>query len=171
MDRGRSNVVVERKWQILNIYKQKRKEGKIMDNDDLRKATMAAHNPEGLFRLPERRNSPNRHFYLYAKNHYQIDDVFYDVQKLQANYCGMSLEYISDRDILNRLLSLVYLHINNLQQFVSFTLRFTGQPDIRWKIQACLSVLMSAKVEDIYYELGEPDSSILPLSSEQRTSK
>jgi hypothetical protein len=142
-----------------------------MNNEDIRKATMAAHNPKELFQLPEFQNSPNRHFYLYAKNHYQIDDVFRDMKVLQGNYCGMSLEYISDRDILNKLLSLAYLHINNLQQFVDFTLRFAGQADIRWKIQVCLSVLMTAEVKDIYYELGEPDPNILPLSSAPKASR
>jgi hypothetical protein len=167
--------MVERKSKILINYKQKRKEGKIMENDDLRKATMAAHNPAGLIE-DERRNNPNRHFYLYAKNHYQIDDVFHDMKVIQGNYCGMPPQYISDRDILNKLLSLAYLHIvvdegSGFQQFVSFTLKFAGQPDIRWKIQACLSVLMTAEVKDIYYELGEPDPGILPLSSAPKASR
>ena len=150
-----------------------------MNNEDIRKATMAAHNPQGLINElvdeGERRNNPNRHFYLYAKNHYQIDDVFYDMKVIQGNYCGMPPQYVSDRDILNRLLSLVYLHVvidrdSGLQQFVSFTSKFGANDDLRWKIQTCLSVLMTAEVKDIYYELGEPDPGILPLSSAPKAS-
>jgi hypothetical protein len=35
-------------------------------------------------------------------------------------------------------------------------------------IKACLIVLMFAKVKDIYYELGEPDPAILPVTQKPK---
>lgn len=149
------------------------------DNDDIRKATMAAHNPQQLldeinqknptpFDSDGRRGNPNRHFYLYAKNHYQQDDMMEDLRTIMASYANIRSGSVRDWYILEKLLGLVYLHIKSQRQFVEFVTMFFEVPTsstLRAMIKASLVVLMAAKVEDIYYELGEPDPAILPVTN------
>jgi hypothetical protein len=152
------------------------------DNDDIRKATMAAHNPQQLldevnqknptpFDSDGRRGNPNRHFYLYAKNHYQQDDMMEDLRAIMASYANIRSGSVRDWYILEKLLKLAYLHIENDQQFVKFvTSSFEVPADSATiaMIKACLIVLMFAKVKDIYYELGEPDPAILPVTQKPK---
>lgn len=141
------------------------------DNEDIRKATMAAHNPQqlvDLFYLEDRRDNPNRHFYLYAKNHYQQDDYLEDLRTIMANYSNIQRELVQDRYIVEKLLRLVYLHIGHQQQFVKFVSSFFEVPTnsmLRAVVKASLVVLMFTEVKDIYYELGEPDPAVLPVTN------
>ena len=139
--------------------------------DDLKKATMAAHNPQGLIDEERRRDNPNRHFYLYAKNHYQQGDYLEDLRTIMASYANIQREYVRDGDIIEKLLRLVYLHIGSQQQFVKFVSSFFEIPAVsmvRAVVKASLIVLMFAEVKDIYYELGEPDPAILPVTNKPK---
>ncbi len=143
-----------------------------MNNEDIRKATMAAHNPKALLDM-ERRNSPERHFYLYAKNHYQMGDYLEDLRTIIASYANIQREYIRDYDIVEKLLRLVHLHLKGDEHFVRFVSSFfevQSNSLIHTVVKASLVVLMLAEVKDIYYELGEPDPGILPLSSAPKAS-
>lgn len=127
----------------------------------------------------------DRHFYLYAKNHYQPNGVMNDLKVLMAKRCGMDLEYVQSKDIMEILLKLAHktLRTSDAYNFADFFQDIL--PRNWWKlgrapntvnkecideedlIQAicakCLSVLCNLKVVDIDIELGEPDPSILPL--------
>ena len=139
--------------------------------DDLKKATMAAHNPQGLIDEERRRDNPNRHFYLYAKNHYQINDHLEDLRTIMANYSNIGREFVQDRYIIEKLLRLVHLHLKSDEHFVRFVTSFFEVPTVsmtRAVVKASLVVLMFAEVKDIYYELGEPDPAILPVTNKPK---
>jgi hypothetical protein len=145
------------------------------DNDDIHKATMAAHNTQQLLESGDqwcqRRNNPNRHFYLYAKNHYQQDNYLEDLRTIMANYSNIQREFVQDRYIVEKLLRLVHLHVGDQQQFVKFVSSFFDvQSDslVHQVVKASLVVLMFAEVKDIYYELGEPDPAVLPVTNKPK---
>ena len=140
------------------------------DNDDIHKATMAAHNPQQLLDM-ERRNSPERHFYLYAKNHYQQDDYLEDLRTIMVSYSNIGREYVRDGFIIEKLLRLVHLHLKTDEHFVRFVTSFFEVPGdnlVRNVVKASLIVLMFAEVKDIYYELGEPDPAVLPVTNKPK---
>ena len=140
------------------------------DNYDIRKA----HNPQTLkdfFYLEDRRNNPNRHFYLYAKNHYQQGDYLEDLRTIMASYANIQREFVRDGDIIEKLLRLVYLHIGSQQQFVKFVSSFFDVQSnslVHQVVKASLVVLMFTEVKDIYYELGEPDPAVLPVTNKPK---
>jgi hypothetical protein len=107
----------------------------------------------------------DRHFYLYAKGWYQDDiSVLLDLKILLGHYCGMSCYSITDSDVIHKLICLVEVHITNQHQFKEFVLRvFHTKGDVNSLIQHCLTVLALVTNENLGFELGEPDHSVLPL--------
>lgn len=109
----------------------------------------------------------HRHFYLYAKDWYQRTDIIKDLIKLQANYCGTEEQYLHENNVKSHLIDLVYKHIKNEHQFISF-ISDINNPFyfINTKgngiIKACLKILANTEVKDIEDSLGEPDYTILP---------
>jgi hypothetical protein len=116
------------------------------------------------------------HYYLYAKGHYEKNDLWDDLKAIQAAWCGIEAEYIDESDISNVLLPLVFKHIkeggNPEFMFIDFINRLDehnacGAPDRPFPerlIQDCLSVLRYVTAEGL--NLGEADPNILPLSKE-----
>jgi len=130
----------------------------------------------------EKELDSNRHFYLYAKGHYKETDTIKDLSIILGEYCFQDLEYIRVSDILDKLLRLAYREfIKNSNEFKFMEFMKDILPQNNWKfmndkaqnleetmIHKCLSVLRFAIVTDkdknVILNLGEADSSILPLS-------
>lgn len=115
----------------------------------------------------EQKLNADRHFYLYAKGHYQREDIVKDLIKLQANYCGMEEEYLHEKHVKEHLVCLAYKHIKNEWQFIDFMAKVNNpfyfiNDKGNGIIKACLSVLMETTVDSIEGSLGEPDYAILP---------
>ena len=131
-----------------------------------------------------------RHFYLYAKYHYQINDVIEDLKKIQADRCNINVELISVYDVAHILLELVGEHIgyedSDLDKFMTFVLDLS--PEQHWVyiparsvseitqkkdtdsfyialIHKCLSILRYTEIKDL--NLGIADPRILPLKTNQ----
>ena len=122
------------------------------------------------------KKNPLTHIYLYAKGHYKIVDHILDLARIIEEYSMVPAEYTSKRDVVDILLGIVYKHINSRSRFQEFILRLS--PDQWWKtnckidddidfviIKSCLSVLRLTEVKDL--NLGDPDSSILPLKEKE----
>ena len=125
----------------------------------------------------------SRHFYLYAKGHYHINDTLKDLKILQGEYCNTHPEYTSTEDILDHLLRLTYKHFKGEFSFLEFMSDLL--PKNHWKfinndekdlplelvmIKKCLSVLRYAQVKDdetFILNLGKADPKILTLNKEK----
>ena len=125
----------------------------------------------------------DRHVYLYAKGHYKCTNKIKDLQRIFSVRNGIGPEFISAANIANMLLSMAYPYIESKHQWEDFI--FSLRPSNRWKywiespneydfeeavIGKCLSILAMTTVFDteskkIIMDLGEPDSSILPLKN------
>lgn len=118
------------------------------------------------------------HLYLYAKGHYQKDNLIEDMKKILSERSNIPKEYIQTQDILVVLLRLTYKHIKgNEGKFTNFM--FGLLPDYIWKfggkaeekiditiIRNCLSILQNVRVKNegkILIELDDPNPDILPL--------
>ncbi len=124
------------------------------------------------------------HIYLYAKGHYQRNDVIKDMKKIITERCNIDAEYITIDDILSVVLPIAYKHIkNNEYKFIDFISNL--KPQNLWKygpakeenfdiiiIRNCLSVLSITQVKEkdgkILIELDEADSHILPLATNKK---
>lgn len=131
-----------------------------------------------------------RHYYLYAKLHYEkSDNLIEDLKKIQAATFGYDIEYVNVADIMHSLLTLVYKHYfagvpeddsihPNEMWFIEFVNDIQPERDWlfrqvhkKWTFETavcakCLSMLMMTKVRDgdkIILNLGEADPKILPL--------
>jgi hypothetical protein len=123
-----------------------------------------------------------RHFYLYAKHWYRrSDDLMADLHKIHASV--MLYGPVHDDCLVEYLVNLVAKYI------IKSEYRFTNfvndiHPLNSWKIgsppehgpfspskelhnvrvaRKCLSVMRTLSVDEIGFELGEPDPSVLPL--------
>ncbi len=116
---------------------------------------------------------PDRHFYLYAKGHYdkyrKVDEIN-GLRKIVGHRCGYDSDLVTFSDILSILLKLAYKHINRELDFTDFVERLlhgngsmfvpaigkTMKIDIQHNlIKACLGVLSMTKVSEIDFVLGE----------------
>ena len=127
------------------------------------------------------------HVYLYAKHHYKRTDTITDLKIILSKRSLIDIEFISGEDIIGCLTEITWKEINRCgnptYEFNDFVMRIL--PQNRWKvnnrdkeledlnvaiINSCLSVLSQSLVKDdngnVLLELGEPDSSILPLVKE-----
>jgi len=123
-----------------------------------------------------------RHFYLYAKNHYKKTDTLEDLKKILGVWCGVDPEHITKTDIVRKLLSIAHPHLKSESKFLDF-IKYL-EPDYLWAfpmyikeagseydfqravIHGCLSILALTRVDEIDGSLGEADSNILPFSRE-----
>lgn len=106
----------------------------------------------------------HRHFILYAKYHYQRNDVLSDLITLLSERCCMDRQYVKVEYINSILLEIVYPLIekrgNPIQAFKELIYEMN-----RSSIgEACLSFLTITPVKDFPFELGEADPRVLPLS-------
>lgn len=122
--------------------------------------------------------NPYTHFYLYAKGHYQRDGLIADLRAITSKSYGWDQpdEWPGNtQDIVAILLKLTYMHLTNEREFAEFANSL--HPDEAWRsgglknesypirlLRCCLSVL-TLTIADVLL-LGEPDPSILPLTSE-----
>ena len=128
------------------------------------------------------------HVYLYAKHHYKRANRIEDLRVILSKRSWVDVKFISANDVINCLLGITWIEINRsgnpAMQFGEFVKHIL--PENRWQVNnnkeeledldlaivsACLSILSLSIVKDdegnTLIELGEPDSSILPLRKEQ----
>lgn len=118
---------------------------------------------------------PDRHFYLYAKGHYdeyrKVDEIN-GLKKIVGHRCGYESNLVTLNDILSILLKLTYKHIETELNFTDFIERLSrggsmfGCPeankvDLQHNlIKACLGVLSMTKISNIDFQLGETNPEI-----------
>lgn len=115
----------------------------------------------------------NRHFYLYAKHHYQETEMFEDLKTIMAHYCGGKKEHMRNQDIMGKLGELAYVHLNEsiFRVFidnVSSDPLFPNDPVLPTQEVVCkqlLYILRFRTVGEIPFELGQPDPNVLPIPS------
>lgn len=113
-----------------------------------------------------------RHFYLYAKMHYQRTSTMKDLKKILCKYTGLSK--VSDKDVFSFVFDLAKLHMKPYQW--SEAIEHTFFPMFMFKkgttaksrfLDKMISVLSLTKVVDNkgnkVLNLGKPDPDILPL--------
>lgn len=81
----------------------------------------------------------DRHYYLYAKGHYEkSDDVYEDLQKIQGAWCGCNPNIIRKWHIHQKLIELAFRTIqksgNPFHQFFQFVGDIA--PENRWKVNS-----------------------------------
>lgn len=132
---------------------------------------------------------PDRHFYLYAKNHYKQTDLLEDLKKIAGHYYLLEPKHIKAADLSKILLGITRKYIIKSEfSFIDFFDRLRPERD-EWfyqmqgkdapkfdyhfaVIRACLNILQMVKVRDLRpdgsYEtlinLGEADENLLPFS-------
>lgn len=111
----------------------------------------------------------DRHFFLYAKGHYIRINATVDLKKLVALRCGLDEKHVSDIDVIS-ILSLVQCNKVSLDKFLTKLIdieRYYPEYTYHEKlIHALLYFLQFADVKDIPFKLGEADSTILPLRTD-----
>ena len=125
----------------------------------------------------------DRHFYLYAKLWYKRTNIIDDMKVIMSKRSGVDTQFIRITDIIYVLTRLVqttpnFKRENFLEEFATEIL-----PSEQWKhggphwndslvsqrdiieniVRKCLSILSNQSVKDIPFELGLPDSEILPV--------
>lgn len=116
----------------------------------------------------------NRHFYLYAKYHYQETNLFEDLKIILAHYCGIDKKYLKERDIIGKLSELAGTHLN-ISIFRTFIDNMWCPPymentEISIMEALCrelLRILRFRTISEIPFELGKPDSNVLPLAKDK----
>jgi len=119
---------------------------------------------------------PGRHFFLYAKLHYQHTDLLEDARKLVAAYSGSSVEFVSDSDVLDVvcMIALPYLKSPTpqeafqgvLRRLISRTQSESRPPTVADVVWEMFAVLQNVRVYEGGKEvifLGNSDPNILPL--------
>jgi len=119
--------------------------------------------------------NPHTHIYLYAKHHYERNDIKEDLRRIVAHQVGVPT--VSDRHVLLFVLDLAFKHIQSSHAFRCFMEQTL--PERRWRIgtdenddlltiylRSCLSVLMLTEVKDL--DIGEPDPDVLPLAENSK---
>ena len=122
---------------------------------------------------------PKRHFYLYAKGHYErSNDLIHDLKQIAAAYCGMSPKHYRDKDLIILMGKEVFQYIKNENVFIDMldelspdsnrTLMFlNGEPYMIRLMSQFIKFLNLARIRDgdhVIINLGEADPDILPLS-------
>lgn len=127
------------------------------------------------------------HIYLYAKGHYLTSkNPFNDLRKIYAARNGCDAQYISDKDILDSMLTLTYQHIKSehaFKEFVCYMFRayrkramipHFGIATKKKLLQQMLSVIGLTQVKDdkkTLIPLDEPDFMILPSQKKYVTER
>lgn len=122
----------------------------------------------------------HRHYFLYAKGHYLITDMFEDLKKIQCNYVGCDLNAnITKGDIIRVTTHVITELVNKhlpLDHYVEalcyygkknvspFDTEYKDVPDAI--IAANLGILRHATIHEIKGELGKIDENILPSHRE-----
>lgn len=121
--------------------------------------------------MTENTENVDRHFYLYAKNWYKKENTIEDLKKIAAYRCGLDITQVNTYDVLCILSNITERHINFSKFIRSIFDHMRYQPDNREKsieeilIDAMLLSITLINVNEIPFELGKPDSSVLPLKN------
>jgi hypothetical protein len=124
----------------------------------------------------------DRHYYLYAKNHYKASDFITDLKIITGIRCGMDSKDENLNDVASILLSIVYPYAQKFSEYAFKEFIADINPAKMWMwdnlkrkdyysgvdfmesvCHKCISILALTKVADIPFELGEADSKVLPL--------
>ena len=105
-------------------------------------------------------DNTDRHIYLYAKGWYQRNDKLNDMKIIIGERSALLPRDVSRFDVESILMHLVWKHIQKQSEYLfsSFVAHCLND-DL---ITACLYVLMIQDVNDIGFDLGQPDYNLLP---------
>ncbi|MHA1482980.1 MAG: hypothetical protein ACTSQA_06045 [Candidatus Heimdallarchaeaceae archaeon] len=109
----------------------------------------------------------DRHFFLYAKYHYEQENILDDTVALQAQYTGSLPEASLLRPALEKLHTLVFEKFI-LEKDCNQTLRYKtvmaglAGKEMRATLSFLYSCLAMVKVANLP-DLGKPDPNVLPL--------
>lgn len=114
----------------------------------------------------------DRHFYLYAKGHYEKKCTTTELIKIQSKRCGTQEARLTLRDVNTVLVSLAHRHVqhrNAFKSFIDFIIsNHANQGGVQLAIsKACLSIFNTVKTSEIGFDLGEADPDVLPLASDK----
>lgn len=107
--------------------------------------------------------NPNTHFYLYSKGWYVEDNKMNDLKIIMSNYSGVSIKYITERDVKSKLISLAHYILDKQGHNDYMFSEFVSNVENKGIVDACLIVLGNAIVND--EKLGRPNQDILPLAN------
>lgn len=120
-----------------------------------------------------------RHYFLYAKGHYLIEDMFSDLKKIQCHYVGCDIgAHITKGDFIRvttdavkslRSMITVDKYVEALLHYGKLKVDpFNDETHnvVDAVILTNLGILRFATIYDIDGELGEIDTSILPSSKQ-----
>ncbi len=132
--------------------------------------------------MEEKELNGDSHIYHYAKGKYLTSkNPFNDLRKIYAIRNGCKAEYITDKDILDMMLTLVYQHIQSEHAFKEFVcnmfktykhramLPHFGIANKKKLLRQILITLALTKVWDngkVLIPLDEPNFTILPSHAE-----
>jgi hypothetical protein len=117
-----------------------------------------------------------RHWYLYCKGWYLKTDIIEDLKVIQSHWSGIAVEHLTDNDVLQVMLDVVWPHIVNKYHFTEFMSnqlednifilmnKDKAYGQIERILLSARAIIMRADEESISGKLGEPDYSILPKS-------
>jgi hypothetical protein len=125
----------------------------------------------------------DRHFFLYAKLHYEIGDIMEDLKTMVSARSGIDRRYVKTDLIVELLLGVAYPYIKYESDLAELALsalpsswsRIARAPQVGSEYPVfekdiahgicgyLLKVLGYTKVCDIPFDLGEADPNILPL--------
>ena len=115
--------------------------------------------------------NPKRHFYLYAKHHYEATWPLDDLKKIAADFSGVPENMITEKALYEILIPEVWKQINNsgnplnhFREFVYFLLENLRVESSLKRLMPILHMLQMAEIKHIG-DLGEPDPDLLPLSN------
>jgi len=133
-------------------------------------------------KMKETKLNPKRHFYLYAKGHYQRGDLIGDLKKIAYDYCGNEVDedgliilvaseaykYLNEHNFLKILRE---AHPNSIRsqvldpnRYESYAVRVLTQLLIILNLTVVKEENADGEYEEII-SLGEPDPEILPVLS------
>jgi hypothetical protein len=104
---------------------------------------------------------PDRHIYLYAKGWYERSNSLTDMKKIMGERCGLLPDHIREGDIKLVLLDIVWQFLSKKNDYCFR--QFMSHCEECGVIQGCLIQLALTEINEIGFDLGKPDSNILPV--------
>jgi len=102
------------------------------------------------------------HIYLYAKGHYQTNDILEDLRQIVAHRSNLSPTDVSNRLIVLVVAEVAYSHIKGEQAFVELVSKLADCRNVREFLKVLLVPILLCKTAGL--NLGKSDSSVLPLN-------
>lgn len=106
-------------------------------------------------------DNPERHLFLYAKGWYEKTDQITDLKKIVAHITAIPFESVKEYDIAYWLQSCVkQIVTSNPNKLDDLLNKWYSN---RGFINSMLDIMSIARKSEIGFDLGEPNSDILPL--------